>query len=252
MLNIFSRFIFSVSLLLISFANAKADTWQVTKSISILNKKVHHQGINHLDINVKYTYKPSKKHISINDSLVTRQVDSLLISYPNTTDWWEIVNKNITGFFMATYPEVDSFASDILVHWTSGAGVDYGHRFPTRSITSRTRQGGLYEYFGFMTPMDSLYICLVDKKVYKIFIDLKYQYIRHIDDKDYPDGLETENYFKKLLQENSVSLKFWDDIIQKTQKDMLAKYNKLQNLKSDIIIYDAGGERFEAATYTGR
>jgi hypothetical protein len=249
----FIKLILFSLLLTTPFIHARAENSRITRSVSILNKVVHHQGINRLDIKVKYTFQKSgNKLIRINDALVKHQIDSLLAHYPDTTDWWEIVNKNITAFFMSTYPEIDSMGEDILVHWVSGAGVDYGHRFPTRSITSRTRKGSLHEYFGFTTPIDSLFFCSCLQKPHKIFIDLKYHYVQRIDDKDYPDGLAAENDFKKFLADNSMNLKFWDEIIEKTQKDMLAKYRRMQDLTSDIIVYDAGGEQYEATTYTGR
>jgi len=130
--------------------NAKEEGCIVFKDL-----EVHHQGVNNLNMKITYHYKanPAEKQY-INLLEIRMKVDSVLQNYPNTTDWWEIINKNLTATLMAKYEIADSLASDIEVNWVSGAGVDYGHKYPTRSVTSRTRAGKLYEYFGFRTLHD--------------------------------------------------------------------------------------------------
>jgi hypothetical protein len=69
-------------------------------SFDFKNYAIAHQGQNSLDINVGYKYKQG---IGINDPFeypeftqVYNYIDKYLTNYSNETDFWEIVNKNLT------------------------------------------------------------------------------------------------------------------------------------------------------------
>jgi hypothetical protein len=227
-----------ITLSLLHGFNLQAQILMKTDSVIIMNYEVHHQGINHLDINIKYNYISTRSPgLGPIPSILARDLDSILVLYPNTTDWWEIVNKKITAFYMNHYPGIDSLSSNILVHWTSGAGVEYGHKYPTRSITCRTRAGKLYEYFGF-TTMPGLMKVKHAGKNYKVFIDLVYQYKNGIKDTEYPDGLATEKYFKKLLREQAVASKDWDDAVRKASFALTKKFAAIRQTSTDLSVYE--------------
>jgi hypothetical protein len=213
------------------FSDSRADGIINNTSSFTHSVQVRHQGINTLKMIVTYRRMPGKP-IVINSSEYIATIDSVLSNYPNSTDWWEIVNKKLTAVLMQKYPDVDSLASDIEVNWVSGAGIDYGHRDPTRCLTARTRANKLYEYFGFRSAPD--YVMKLKGKTNHVQLDLLYQYIDHIADTDYPDGLETERYFKKLVNENSQTSITIGALNDAAAKAMLEKYPQMQNVKSVI------------------
>ena len=61
--------------------------------------QVPHQGINKLNVGLYWRYFPGIKYGSVDYLEIKKTTDSLLLNYPNSTDWWEIVNKNLTAFF---------------------------------------------------------------------------------------------------------------------------------------------------------
>src|SRR6185437_16662972 len=167
-------------------------------SVSFFNYEVHHQGINRLNIKFSWKQHDNTSGNYISDRFIYAVADSFFKKYPNTTDWWEIVNKALTQVILKDYPNMDSIASDIEVTWVSGAGVDYGHRYPTRCVTARTMTGGLYEYFGFRTLPDFT-ISSSSGETDNAHLDVLYRYKEPITNTDYPDGLATENAFKAFL-----------------------------------------------------
>jgi hypothetical protein len=227
---------FLLTLLYLLAFQSKTYSYQRTEAVSfvMMNYEIHHQGINKLDIKISYWYgKQLKNNGYVNDSVLRFRVDSVLSHYPNTTDWWEIVNKNLTRFIMDQYPHIDSLASDILVHWYSGAGVEYGHRYPTRSVTSRTRSNDLYEYFGFETLPD--YRVVMNGKSIPLTLSVLYQYKEDIQNTEYPDGLETENAFKKSLQgyADLIQTKYpLHALLKLANSDILQKYDQLQSIEA--------------------
>jgi len=141
---------------------------------------------------------------------------------------------------MRNFGVIDSLASDIEVNWTSGAGVEYGHRYPTRSVTARTRSGKLYEYFGFNSLCD--FKLTFKGESSNVNIEMLYKYVPGISDKDYPDGLETENYYIGNLKELAITSNItvnnysWDWLNKEVCKRMLGKYNEMQEIESQLEI----------------
>jgi hypothetical protein len=223
-----SRTLILLAVLLVFHFPAKANP-QVEGTVMIAGKTVHHQGINKLDINIHYTYKPDFDRY-VNDSALRNDVDSVLGNYPDTVSWWEIVNKKLTAALIKKYPMVESLTSDILVHWVSGMGVEYGHRYPTRCVTTRTSSGKLSEFFGFTTLPD--YTVKIKEEVCKVQLSILYQYKADITNTEYPDGLATENTFKRLIAERSEKgVKNITSLIRYPPLDMLKKYSAMQNIE---------------------
>jgi hypothetical protein len=76
-----------------SLAGELQENW----NFSFQNCAIEHQGLNKLDLDVKYQYKPGITKEEYPDFVpIYRSSDSFLTNYPNETDIWEIVNKNLT------------------------------------------------------------------------------------------------------------------------------------------------------------
>jgi len=63
----------------------------------IANYPINHQGLNNLNLDVNYKYQDGILNFQYPDFVpIYKILDNLLVNYPNETDVWEIVNKNLT------------------------------------------------------------------------------------------------------------------------------------------------------------
>lgn len=86
-------------------------------SFLIKDFKIDHQGeTNTLNISISYRYVVNIKNSEYPDfRWLAKDVESLLSNYPNKTDYWEIVNKRITGLLMEKYPAITSLTCELKV-----------------------------------------------------------------------------------------------------------------------------------------
>jgi hypothetical protein len=63
-------------------------------------------------LNIKLAYRLAPDAIAKNDypdfMPITKEIDRYLTRYPNETDYWEIVNKNLVQHLLSTYPQMSS------------------------------------------------------------------------------------------------------------------------------------------------
>jgi len=79
--------------------------------------KIDHQGeTNTLNISITYRYVTNIANSDYPDfRWLAKDVETLLGNYPNKTDYWEIVNKQITSLLMKKYPALASVTCEITV-----------------------------------------------------------------------------------------------------------------------------------------
>ncbi|HJY29711.1 MAG TPA: hypothetical protein VJ306_16905, partial [Pyrinomonadaceae bacterium] len=86
-------------------------------SFLIKDFKIDHQGENNtLNISITYRYVVNIANSDYPDfRWLAKDVETLLGNYPNKTDYWEIVNKQITSLLMKKYPALASVTCEITV-----------------------------------------------------------------------------------------------------------------------------------------
>lgn len=86
-------------------------------SFLIKDFKIDHQGEhNNLNITIRYRYKAGVTKAEYPDfTLVLKDIEAMLTSYPNEGDYWEIVNKKITLMVLEKYPSITKVNSEIQV-----------------------------------------------------------------------------------------------------------------------------------------
>ena len=86
-------------------------------SFQIKDFKMNHQSeINNLNIVIRYRYVagiPDTKYPDFRS--IAKDVENLLTHYPNDSDYWEIVNKNLTTMVLKNFPEITSVTCEIQV-----------------------------------------------------------------------------------------------------------------------------------------
>jgi len=86
-------------------------------SFLIKDFKINHQGeTNTLNISISYQYVVNIANADYPDfRWLAKDVETLLSNYPNKTDYWEIVNKQITALLMKKYPAIASLTCELRV-----------------------------------------------------------------------------------------------------------------------------------------
>lgn len=90
-------------------------------SFLIKDFRMDHQGqSNNLNISISYRYVSNITKADYPDfRWLAKDVETLLSSYPNKDDYWEIVNKQITSLLLTKYKGLASVTCEIKVDPTS-------------------------------------------------------------------------------------------------------------------------------------
>jgi hypothetical protein len=100
---------------------------------SISELKLDHQGEkNTLNIIIRYRYRPNLSKDEYPDfTLIAKDIENLLMNYPDKTDYWELVNKRLTQVVLQKYSALAEIISQIEVAPTASV------RYPRTSIVTR-------------------------------------------------------------------------------------------------------------------
>src|ERR1044072_865642 len=98
---------------------SQAAQQRLSEEFSFLIKdfKIDHQGeTNTLNIAISYRYVVDIANSDYPDfRWLAKDVETLLSNYPNKTDYWEIVNKQVTSLLMKKYPALASVTCEMTV-----------------------------------------------------------------------------------------------------------------------------------------
>ena len=96
--------------------------------------KVAHQGGNTLALKVSYDYRRGIKPSEYPDfTRLAGACDEFFKSYPNATDFWEILNLKLTALLLREFPALDSVTVEI--HVAPTERLPYARA----SVATRTR-----------------------------------------------------------------------------------------------------------------
>ena len=86
-------------------------------SFQIKDFKMNHQSeINNLNIVLRYRYLANIPDTKYPDfRLIAKDIENLLTHYPNDSDYWEILNKNLTMMVLKNFPVIMSVTCEIQV-----------------------------------------------------------------------------------------------------------------------------------------
>lgn len=100
-----------------------------------------HQGeANTLNISISFRYVANIKNADYPDfRWLAKDVETLLGNYPNKTDYWEIVNKQITALLMKKYPAVVSLTCELKVAPSAGVPYTRSSRVTRERTSNRKR-----------------------------------------------------------------------------------------------------------------
>lgn len=106
-------------------------------TFEVPNYPIQHQGGTILNIEVAYRLTPEAIEQKAYPDLVSvkKDIDNFFANYPNETDYWEILNKNLVKFILDKYIEMSSLKIEM------GVLPSLNEPFFRSSIVRSTRPG---------------------------------------------------------------------------------------------------------------
>jgi archaellin len=204
-------------------------------SFALPNYKIQHQGNAVIDLKVNYDYKDG---IGKNNPLeypeftqISNYINNFLVNYPNETDFWEILNKNLVTELL-TKPIPTTFGinynlANVVDSLTVGIDVKPGSsniNIPRSSIVTGIPKPkfDLNESWSF----DFMNYAIKHQGDAVIDLKVSYDYIDGIGRKDpleYPEFTQIYNYIDKFLVNYPNETDFWEIVNKNLVNDLLTK-----------------------------
>jgi hypothetical protein len=178
-----------------------SSTGQLAEKLNfgVASYPIEHQGLNNLKLDVNYKYRDGTQQYP--DFVpIYNSVDSFLTNYPNETDFWEIVNKNLTQKVLSDNPFMSSLTVklDVLPSAQSPYSLS--------SITTRTPDGRLGE----SVNLNLTNYAIEHQGINNINVGVKYQYRQGIAANQYPDVNQVYNSIDRFLKNYPNETDFWE------------------------------------------
>jgi sugar lactone lactonase YvrE len=196
-------------------------------NFTLANYPINHQGLNNLNIDVNYKYKDGIQNYQYPDFVpIYKSIDNLLVNYPNETDFWEIVNKNLTEKVLADNPAISSVTVNLDVLPTNRLPYERS------STVTRTQDGKLGEAWDFKIPNYSI----AHQGLNNLNIDVKYQYKPGITQDEYPDFVPIYTSIDNFLTNYPNETDFWEIINKSLTQQVLAQNPALDSLQINLEV----------------
>lgn len=196
-------------------------------TFSLPNYTIEHQGINNLNINVEYTYKDGITYSEYPDFVpISQSVDRFLVNYPNETDFWEIINKNLTQKLLDENPAMQSVTVDIDV--LPSVALPYQRS----SIVTRDRQGKLEEKWDFQIPQYTI----EHQGLNTLNLDVSYTYKPGISNSQYADFVPIYNRINNFLINYPNETDFWEILNKNLTQQILSENPEFSDFKVNLEV----------------
>ncbi|MEP6518986.1 Vgb family protein [Microcoleus vaginatus] len=208
-------------------------------NFTVANYPINHQGLNNLNIDVNYKYKDGIQNYQYPDFVpIYKSIDNLLVNYPNETDFWEIVNKNLTEKVLADNPAISSVTVNLDVLPTNQLPYERS------STVTRTQDGKLGEAWNFKLPNYSI----DHQGLNNLNIDVKYQYKPGITQAEYPDFVPIYKSIDSFLTNYPNETDFWEIVNKGLAQKLLAENPALDSLQINLDVLPTNRLPYERAS----
>jgi sugar lactone lactonase YvrE len=188
---------------------------------------IDHQGLNTLNIKVDYGLKPGITKNEYPDFVpIYKSIDNFLVNYPNETDFWEIVNKNLTAKVLDENPVLTDISIQLEVLPTDRLPYD------RTSTVFRSRSGQLKENGNFSLKD----YAINHQGVNKIDIDMGYQYKPEITPNEYPDFRQIYKSIDNFLINYPNETDFWEIVNKNLTQNILNENPALAAIDININV----------------
>ncbi|MBE9185193.1 hypothetical protein IQ270_10815 [Microcoleus sp. LEGE 07076] len=208
-------------------------------NFTLANYPIAHQGLNNLNIDVNYQYKNGIQDYQYPDFLpIYKSVDNFLANYPNETDFWEIVNKNLTQKVLTDNPAIASLTVNLDVLPTNSLPYDRS------STVTRTADGKLGEAWDFQIPD----YAIEHQGLNNLNIDVKYQYKPGITQDEYPDFVPIYTTIDNFLTTYPNETDFWEILNKNLTQKVLAENPALDSLQINLEVLPSNRLPYDRAS----
>jgi hypothetical protein len=170
--------------------------------------RIHHQGTwRTLNLKIWYLFEACEQQIPPNH-LVKKAVQQFVIKYPNSSDFWEVMNKNLVRFLIEKFPKISTLEVEI--------AVAPDEMFPTqrRSII-KYQDGNFEEFFSF-------------KYVNDANLDISYRLCQCSQPTEYPDFQWLRDATDAFLMAEWDASQNWEIIKGKLMKFLEQQFPMIQ------------------------
>jgi len=196
-------------------------------NFTLANYPINHQGLNNLNIDVNYKYQDGIQNYQYPDFVpIYKSIENFLVNYPNETDFWEIVNKNLTEKVLAENPAISSVTVNLDVLPTNRLPYERS------STVTRTQDGKLGEAWNFKIPNYSI----AHQGLNNLNIDVKYQYKPGITQDEYPDFVPVYTSIDNFLTNYPNETDFWEILNKSLTQQVLAQNPALDSLQINLEV----------------
>lgn len=227
-------------------------TIQESFGFSISDYYIEHQKDAIIDIQVDYTHKANTEDDPdgyYEFQQIINHIDNYLKAYPNETDAWEVLNKNLTANLLTKKIQtqwktnyklskhIKSMTVDIDVHAGTG-GVPYARSTSVTGITKKKNPHIAKEAFGF--EINDYYIEHQGTAILDINIDYIYKDgVGDEDPQNYYEFSQIANHINNFLVNFPNETDYWEILNKKLVKNLLTKdiateWGDIYNLKKVI------------------
>ncbi len=208
-------------------------------NFTLANYPINHQGLNNLNIDVNYKYKDGIQNYQYPDFVpIYKSIENFLVNYPNETDFWEIVNKNLTEKVLADNPAISSVTVNLDVLPTNKLPYERS------STVTRTQDGKLGEAWDFKIPNYSI----DHQGLNNLNIDVKYQYKPGITQDEYPDFVPIYKSIDSFLTNYPNETDFWEILNKSLTQKLLAENPALDSLQINLEVLPTNRLPYERAS----
>ncbi|MEG4807753.1 NHL repeat-containing protein [Microcoleus sp. F8-D3] len=208
-------------------------------NFTLANYPINHQGLNNLNIDVNYKYRDGIQNYEYPDFVpIYKSIDNLLVNYPNETEFWEIVNKNLTEKVLADNPAISSVTVNLDVLPTNKLPYERS------STVTRTQDGKLGEAWDFKLPNYSI----DHQGLNNLNIDVQYQYKPGITQDEYPDFVPIYKSIDNFLTNYPNETDFWEILNKSLTQKLLAENPALDSLQINLEVLPTNRLPYERAS----
>ncbi|WP_445247136.1 hypothetical protein [Microcoleus sp. OTE_8_concoct_300] len=208
-------------------------------NFTLADYPIQHQGLNSLNIDVNYKYKDGIQNNQYPDFVpIAQSINNFLVNYPNETDYWEIVNKNLTQKIIADNPVLSSVTVNLDVLPTNREPYENG------STVTRTQDGKLGEGWEFKLPNYSIN----HQGLNNLNIDVKYQYKPGIRQDEYPNFVPIAESIDSFLTNYPNETDFFEIVNKGLTQKLLAENPALDSLQINLEVLPTNKEPYAHAS----
>ena len=188
---------------------------------------IDHQGLNTLNIKVDCGLKPGITQNEYPDFVpIYKSIDNFLVNYPNETDFWEIVNKNLTEKVLDENPVLTDLSIQLEVVPTDRLPYERTSTvFPSRS--GQLKEDGNFSLKDY---------AINHQGVNKINIDIGYQYKPEITPNEYPDFRQIYTSVDNFLTKYPNETDFWEIVNKNLTQNILNENPTLAAIDLNIKV----------------